>query len=350
MGLTYPYFLFLFLLLGLFFFWRQRKYFLRHAYVKSLAKPRRKWLHKVCEYCGWILLILAATNPWFGYTEQIRKQATHRYVLINDGSGSMIQENTFRGVGVALTTVESANEAFLQLLSKRSDGAKDLVGAIVFSNDAFIVSYMVDDPLFVGRALKTVDYSEYPLRQGTEQEKAFWAALEMLLTHTKDLGDDIISLRRRMYGTGVEYEKDAWTKKIVAEYSQLVKGSSIIMFTDGEFDSPYGSKLQMSSYKIINLCRDLGVRIYIVSVARVDPLLERCVKRTGGVAKVFRNYNQRLFNKTYEDIVRGDALEQMFVDQQARRTFGTIIGAAALLPLFVGLLLRLTTSRSFTDI
>src|SRR6185369_2843283 len=86
------------------------------------------------------------------------------------------------GIGVELTAVLSGNDKLLNFLGKREDGSRDLVGAIVFSNDAFTVSNLCDDPFFVQKKLKRIDYRLSPLAGGTDIESGLWAALEMLLS------------------------------------------------------------------------------------------------------------------------------------------------------------------------
>ena len=350
--LEYPWFLLLLLLPVVFLVYRNHRYYLRHAYVKSLMQinsRHKKILQFICMSVGWILLVLAAVNFFWGYTTTVRRQPIHKFVMINDGSGSMVEINKPRGMGERLTTLNKGNEALLEMLNKRNDGSRDLVGAIVFSNSSFVVSYMVDDPKFVSKKLSLVDYRRSPLGAGTELDWALWGGIDMILSNEKDVDDDLIVLRNRMFGVGHNYKKEG-TEHILTKYKAVAEYSCIIIFTDGEFDNPAGLSYRMSLYKLLSLCKDLGIRVYVISVATVDNFIERYTNDTGGFAQIFTDFEENKFRKAYQNIFKSQTTNEIVVEEQVRKPLGTIFGLVAFGFICLGLLLRLTFDRSFTEV
>lgn len=348
-----PYFLLLFVLSAAFLVYRSRRYYLRHAYVRSLtdAKPAAQYrvVQTGCMFAGWCLLILASANFLWGTTVVQKHHPVHKYILINDGSGSMVEIKRDRGVGRRLDLLYKGNKALLDMLDKRNDGSKDLVGAIVFSNDAFVVSYMVDEPQFVAKKLSYVDYRYPPMNQGTQLENALWAGIEMILSNEKEIDDDLNKVNSRMYGVGFDYEKKD-VQSILEKYRPIAQHSCVVIFTDGEFDNPAGTKNRMSVYKQLRLCKDLGIKVYVISVETVDNFVERYTKDTGGFSTIFQDFDENKFKKAYENIVESQAQEEIIVEQHIKKSFATIIATIALGFLSVGLFLSLTTGRNFTEV
>jgi hypothetical protein len=352
----HPYFLGLFILALAFLVWRSSRYYLRHAYLETLRQAGGKnWfnfrkIQTFCSFLGWTLLVIAAANLMWGFTERQTKQPVHKYVLINDGSGSMVDGQAERGMGQRLTVLNKGNKALLNMLDKRSDGSRDMVGAVVFSTDAFVISYMVDDPKFVGKKLDLIEYRQPPLSQGTDVDKAIWSGLEMLIANTEEPGDDLYALQSRMYGQGHRYAADEISKAAVEKYKPKTEHSCLIVFTDGEFAMPEGHHHRMSVFKLLHLCKDLGVRVYVVSVETVDPFVLRYVTDTGGYAQVFKDFDEQKFEKAYESIVQSQTKDEIVVEQRVNRSLAPYFGLAALSCLFIGSLLRLTTDRNFTEV
>ena len=348
-----PYFLLLLVLPAAFLIYGGRRYYLRHAYVRSLtdAKPiaRSKYLQSGSIWAGWILLVIASANFLWGTTIVQKRHPVHKYILINDGSGSMVDGRKERGVGERLDPVYKGNKALLDMLDKRNDGSRDLVGAIVFSNDAFVVSYMVDEPQFVAKKLSFVDYRRPPMALGTQLENALWAGIYMILSNEKEPGDDVNKIRLRMFGFGNDYKREDVQTEL-EKYRPISENACIIIFTDGEFDSPAGHQNRMSVYKQLRLCKDLGIKVYVISVATVDNFVDRYTKDTGGFSTIFHDFDEEKFRKAYENIVESQTTEEVVVQQSVDKSLATITAAVALSLLSFGLLLSLTVGRNFTEV
>lgn len=348
-----PYFLLLLLLPAAFLFYRSRRYYLRHAYVKSLteAKPdvHNKFIQAVCMGLGWFMLVLAAANFLWGMTVVERRQPVHKYILINDGSGSMVDPRKERGVGKRLDPVYKGNKALLDMLDKRKDGSRDLVGAIVFSNDAFVVSYMVDEPQFVAKKLSFVNYNAPPMALGTQLENALWAGIDMILSNEKETSSDLNSIRLKMFGVDTDYKKED-IQTTLEKYRLIAQHSCVIIFTDGEFDQPQGSPNRMSVYKQLRLCKDLGIKVYVISVETIDSFVQRYTKDTGGFSVIFRDFDEDKFRKAYESVVESQTQEEIVTEHQVDKSLASLMAAISLGFLSVGLLLRLTIDRNFTEV
>lgn len=351
-----PLFLLLFALVPLFLWFRHQRYFLRHSYVDSLSKVtgvnRWRTIKSVCFYLALTCLIVAAADPQFQVTESKQVLLVHKYVLINDGSGSMVDSKKDRGVGRELDTVHKGNEAFLKLLDQRNDGSKDLVGAIVFSNDAYVVSHLTDDPTFVAKKLSYIDYRLPPMSGGTQLEKALWAGVFLILNVNKgtELSDDMKRLQTRMYGRGLKMKQDSLVNKIVVDNKDRAKGASLVVFTDGIFDRPEGAQDVMSSFKIMDFCKLMGIRVYVISVEELQDLVTIYCKETGGNGVVIRQYNQSLFNQAYTDIVKSQANEYVVTERVEDRSLAMWLATAGLSFFLVNLVLANTISRVFTEV
>jgi len=351
-----PLFLLLFALVPLFLWFRHQRYFLRHSYVDSLSQvsgvSRWRAIKTVCFFLALTCFILAAADPQFQVTESKQTLSVHKYVLINDGSGSMVEANKDRGVGRALGTVGKGNEAFLKLLDQRNDGSKDLVGAVVFANDAYVVSHLVDDPTFVTKKLSYIDYRRPPMNGDTQLEKALWAGVFLVLNVNKgtELSDDMKRLQVRMYGQGLRVKQDSLVNKVVAENKDRAKGASLVIFTDGIFDKPEGTQHIMSCYKIMDLCRLLGIRVYVISVEQLQDLVMLYCKESGGNGVVIREYNQARFDQAYTDIVKSQANEYVIMERVEDRSLAMWLATGGLCFFLVNLVLANTVSRVFTEV
>jgi uncharacterized membrane protein len=76
--------LLLFCLTGLCFFFRKKKYYLSHAYSKSLSKSGNKKviLCKLLFWLGWVSLVIACINPYVSYMQSTKVLLVHRYILM----------------------------------------------------------------------------------------------------------------------------------------------------------------------------------------------------------------------------------------------------------------------------
>lgn len=300
---------------------------------------------------GSSFLVLGAANFVWKTKETSRISLVHKYVLINDGSGSMVNGSKPNGIGKELISVLSGNAKLFDFLSKREDGSKDLVGAVVFSSDSFVVSYLSDDPEFVHKKLKRIDYRLHPLNQGTYVAAGLWTGLEMVLAHEHTISQsDLDHLQLKFYGQGHEIKKDIITDSMIANRDRFV-GSSLIFFTDGIFDYPEGNPFVMSTYKIINFCKEMGIRVYFISIFQLDQLVIKYCKDSNGRGELITDgYNKKRLEEIYEDIVTSQAKEYAIKEDTVDRSLGTILGFIGLVLILFGLILHNTKQLNFTEV
>jgi len=348
------YFLLLFsVFLLYFYFWKSRKFYFRHPCIENLStfNPRLWWSWEFLMLVGGAFLIVGAANFVWKTKETFKVNLVHKYVLINDGSGSMVDGSKPNGIGKELTSLIAGNAKLFDFLGKRNDGSKDFVGAVVFSSDSFIVSYLSDDPEFVHKKLKRIDYRLPPMNQGTYVAAGLWTGLEMVLAHDQSVSAaDTEHLQLKFYGEGHKIKSDNITDSIVANKANFA-GSSLIFFTDGIFDAPAGNNRLMSTYKIINFCKDMGIRVYFISIFQLDQFIIRYCKDSNGSGELITDgYNKQRLEKIYEDIVTSQAREYMVKDEDVDRSLGTILGLIGLFLIVCGLVLHNTKQLNFTEV
>jgi hypothetical protein len=251
------------------------------------------------------------------------------------------------GIGKQLTAVLSGNDKLFDFLGSRKDGSKDLVGAIIFSDDAFTVSNLSDDPKFVQKKLKRIDYRLSPLSGGTDIESGLWASLEMLLS-TEINQDELDSLQSRFYGIGDNVKLDDKLNSILEKKDRFI-GSSIIIFTDGLF-FPYGNDKKMSSFKIIDFCKLVGIRVYFISLFDLDKKLIDFCRATGGRGEIVDGYDKKRLEEIYDDIAKSQSNEYVVKETTVDHSLSDFFGIAGLIFVIIGLLMHLTTQRNFTEV
>jgi hypothetical protein len=344
----HPYFLSIFLLAAAFLLFRKRKYFLKHASVSNLSKTKKYNSVMVLNCFGWTALVIAASGLTWGEILPVSKKLAHKYVLVNDASGSMI-EGEADGRGPKLIAVERGNSALLKMLSKREDGSIDKVGAMVFSNDAYIVSYIVDDPEFVQQKLNSVNYRLPPLGGGTNVDKALWSSIGLFLKDAKQLSEEqLFAIGNLMYGTG-GFEPTETAQQIIERFKPFTVGCSVVIFTDGMF-FPDGNESMMSTYKLLQLSKRLGIRVYLISVETIDRLVFEALLETGGTGIVLKGFDVEALEKVYADIVKSQSHEEFVTEESIKRSLSFWFGSFALTCLGVANLLRYTVNRSFTEV
>lgn len=349
-----PYFLLLLLVFLLYFcFWKSRKFYFRHPCMENLPTFNPKfWLSwEFLMLTGILFLIAGAANFVWKTKESSKVNLVHKYVLINDGSGSMVDNNRPNGVGDALTAVLSGNAKLFDFLGKRNDGSKDLIGAVAFSSDSFIVSYLSDDPDFVHKKLKRIDYRLPPMNQGTYVAAGLWTGLEMILSHDQSISPESLdNLQVKFYGQGHNIKHNNTTESIVANKANFA-GTSLIFFMDGVFFAPDGNKNIMSTYKIINFCKEVGIRVYFISIYQLDQTIIRYCKDTNGRGEIVADgYNKKKLEAIYEDIVTSQAKEYIIKEENVDRSLGTILGSIGLVLVLCGLVLHTTKQLNFTEV
>jgi hypothetical protein len=298
---------------------------------------------------GAFFITLAAANFTLSMTEKTKVYQVHKYVLVNDGSGSMVDNNKENGIGDALGAVLAGNEKLFDFLGKREDGSKDLAGAVVFSDDAFVVSWLSDDPQFVHQKLRRIDYRLQPLARGTNIESGLWAGVEMLLSHNDVVKqDDLDKLQVRFYGEERSIKTDDFIKSLISQKDKFA-GGSIIIFTDGIFN-PDGSRARMSSFRIIDFCKLVGIRVYFVSIFDLDTQLIKFCNETGGRGEIIKGFNKKRLEVIYNDIVESQAKEYVVKEQSVDHSLSYIFGCIGLWCMLVGFFLHTTSQLNFTEV
>lgn len=350
--IQHPYFLLLLLIFPLYFYFRNRvKFYFRHAYLENLcgksAKSFINWQYIIL--LGSFFLVLASCNVVLHMKETVKISQVHKYVLVNDGSGSMVNFSKENGIGQELAAVLSGNDKLFDFLGKRKDGSKDLIGAVVFSSDAFIVSGLSDDPQFVKKKLRRIDYSLQPLSQGTDIESGLWTGLEMLLSYNNIIKqEELDHLQFKFYGQENQVKRDSVLDSILAKKDKFT-GGSIIIFTDGIFNAN-GNAKKMSSFKIIDFCRLVGIRVYFISIFDLDNTIIKFCKDTGGRGDVVKGYNKRRLEEIYNEIAISQANEYTVKEQSVDHSLSTLFGSLGLFFVSMGFLFHTTLQLNFTEV
>ena len=355
----HPWLLLLFLLILPLLIFRRPRYFLRHSYLSAISGAKKNSLLPFLKWAGWLLIVLAAIDYGIGYTESYKQLIIHNYVLINDGSGSMVVDFNPNGVGKKLTVLLKANDRFLKTLEnlKRPDGGKDFVGVLVFSNDPFVVSHFAEDYDFIRQKLAKVDWRFSPLNGGTEMNKAIWAGVKLILKKNADSKgasfstEELVSLETGFKGNS----RDLKLKNLSSITGKLpiikeqITGSSLIAFTDGKFTLD-GSQIWMSIPKLLLFCKEMGIRFYLISVEDIDPVLLKYIKLTGGDGMIANNFNVEKINNAYQTIISWEAGEYKIIDRYQKKSYADQLAVAGLTLLLIYIVLRNTMSRSLTEI
>lgn len=364
---SHPLFLSLFVLFLGFLIARKSRYFLRHASVAIIVNAQKRnrgrgimaALPPFCRYLGFILLILAAADYCGDYEDHYQKNLIHHYVLLNDGSGSMVSGGEKNGVGERLKALLNGNDKFLATLEKlkRPDGSKDWVAAAIFSNDAFVVSYPTEDYNFVREKLRQVDWTMPPLNHGTEIDKAVWLGIKIILKKNSEnkgtfyLEDELTRIGIYTMGGGRQFDLKNLSvlQTKTAKIKNEIRGSSLVIFTDAEilFD---GNQFRMSVAKLFLFCKALGIRAYLISVEQIDADLARYIKETGGDSLVISNISSEKITTAYANIVNKEAGEYITVSRRQKKSYAEWLAGTGLALLTVCIMLRNTMSRSLTEI
>lgn len=306
-----------------------------------------KWQYFVLS--GLLLLILAASNIVWKTQDIAKVYQVHQYVLVNDGSGSMVNAQKENGIGSELTALISGNDKLFDCLGRRSDGSKDLVGAVIFSDDAFIVSGLIDDPQFIQKKLRRIDYRLPPLAQGTDIESGLFTAVDMLLSHNDVVNqDEMYKLQLKLYGQDNKVKVDDFIESLIAKKDKFT-GSSVIIFTDGLFNA-VGNQRKMSSFKIIDFCRLVGIRVYFISIFDLDKTLIQFCKNTGGRGEIVKGYDQKKLEEIYNDIATSQANEYVVKEQNVDRSLADIFGCIGVWLVFCGFMIHMTLQLNFTEV
>lgn len=323
------------------FFHNRVKYYFRHPCLANITTTKKRWHDwQAIMLVGIFFIILACCNFVFKTKEVSNVLMVHKYVLVNDGSGSMVDAKEPNGIGNELKAVLGGNEKFFSVLGNRKDGSKDLVGAIVFADDAFIVSYLTDEPEFVHKKLLRIDYRLPPMNGGTHIQAGLWSALSMLLEQDKFFTTtELDKLERRFYGHGLTLKKDAIIEEAITHKANLT-GNSLIIFTDGLFSSAEGGSSIMSAFKLLDFCKMCGIRVYFISIFELDKRIADYCKQTGGRGEVIKGYDKKRLEEIYGDIASSQAKEYTVKEDVVDRSLSQYFGLIGLYCVFVGLFVK----------
>jgi hypothetical protein len=261
----------------------------------------------------------------------------------------MVDNGKEKGVGDSLTALLSGNRAFLTQIEalKRPEGEKDFVGAVAFSKNSFVVSYLTNELSEVKEKLEIIDWRESPLNRGTEINEAIWTGLLMVFMKNADYGgaklskEELRLLTARLMGADEDFQLDPETnlaKKILA-LRQEIAGTQLILFTDGIVEIS-GSPRSMSVIKLLKLCQILESRVHLLSVANLPPRLKSAVQETGGKALFLRRMNEKELEKIYAEIAAAGAAEKLVEARPQRKSLSFIFAGLGLSLLTLALVLR----------
>lgn len=342
---------FLLLLVPIILLGQPRRFFLRHSYIEVVRKKtwrtRSRYLIDFLNIFAITWLVVASANFYFAQQTKKKTLLSHNYVLINDASASMLETDKPRGIGKQLKSVIEGNKVFLSFLKNKED-VKDLVGSIVFSNDAYVVSYLVDDPSFVEKKLDAIDYTQPPLAGGTMIDRAAWSGITMILNKNLPRRDDFISLQMKFYGLGDKVKIDNEIQYFI-DNKHKYAGSSLILFTDGIILYPGGAQNFMSVYKLFHFCELLGIRVYFLSVEQIPGFISKYAEATGGFAIILGN-NLSKIKFIYEDIASEQANEYSIETKEIDTSTAEILAIGALFAMALSFILSNGYSRSFTEV
>ena len=353
--------------LALTLFFRNRRYYLRRSTIQLmrnalLRRGGRIGLKKILPYFLFIpamtLVILAAADYTVGYQKSFKKYIIHNYILLNDGSGSMVDGNLPKGIGPTLTSLIAGNRAFFKTLENipKENNNRDLVGLIIFSSDPYIVSHPTDDYDNLSKKLDLVDWNLPPLNEGTRLNLALWSAVQMVVKKNGKVGgrqyleDDLDIIEYGLAGN----KRDLKLPKPVEDKTEIIAkeitGTSFIVFTDGIFNLD-GSRAEMSTAKILLLCKKLGVRVYLISTQVISSDTISFIKETGGQGRFIRRLEDvKGLQDIYKEIAELQAGEYITEDRPQKQSLYLWFGLPGLGLLFIWLMVKNTISRSLTSV
>lgn len=332
--------------LGLIF--RKNKYYLNCSWLKPLKNSNQFLLpfklNQSLLIISFLSLILASLGIFMSQKVQEKHILARKYVLVNDGSGSMLDQMAPKGIGVRIKSLLAGNKAFCNGLAQRNDGYKDLVAALVFSNHSFIISYLSEDCNFVFNKIQKVNYNQSPLGLGTRMEKALWGAIALLL----DEDDDLEYLSEKMFGFG-SLKLDPKMEELIAKIKLKTDNDIVIAFTDGELPEVEGNNFYMSIVKILELYKKIGIKFYFLSLENMDKIIVNLSKDTGGDAILIKE-NQKAFESIYTTILNNQLKDFKTVEKTINQPLTTILGIVSLICFVVWFICKNTFCFKLTEI
>lgn len=343
-------------------FWRKSGYFVKVGSLSKIAPSYernkgkiiwKKFFPLFVFFSGMSLLILSAADFWMGYQQQSKKYLLHNYVMINDGSGSMLWDPQ------TIPTLLSGNKVFFETLKEldRKDDERDLVAQVVFSNGSYVVSYFREDYDNLMRKMELVDWRASPLNQGTDAGSGFWSAIQLTLKkNSYNGGHNYSSEEMKMLIAHVrgaeedEFKLGGKLKEKTAILRDELKGYVFIVFTDGQFDmSPYPEFI--SPGKTISLCKELGIKVYIISVGSANAELQESIRATGGSMFFIKtSRDSKALAVLYKKIAENESRSTKNFVEQKKHYYYQWFAVPALALLSLWIVLKNTVSRSLTEL
>lgn len=296
MTLEHSYWLFLVVLVPLFFILRKPKYYVKISSIVYSGVKSKFNYGKAFNYIACASLFCAAVGICFSgyYTEYASPKRS--YTLINDGSMSMV-------FGSLVEPLMDANEKFLDLLKEKK--REDLVGFVVFSDNAFVVSYLIDDTDFIVEKMNDINWEKPPLAGGTQVEKALWTGVKVAFKNTGLLDADLEIMHKGCLGAGVTADISKLKNK-VSSISEMARGNCLVLFTDGYFNPTAMNRSDLSAVKVVDLCKNFGITVYIIDLMPISGIMGssgflKAVKDTGGDFLVVKPKNlAEAYKKIFE--------------------------------------------------
>jgi len=127
-------------------------------------------------------------------------------------------------------------------------------------------------------------------------------------------------------------------------------GGSLIIFTDGWFMGLEGNPQWMSTLKLLDFCKYMGIRVYFFSVENLPAQLKRYTRDTGGSSAILGKIDEGQLGKLYEDIAKSQAKEYMTKEVTINKSYSEWLGIFGLIFIVLGLIIHNTFERSFTEV
>ena len=336
----------------------KRKYFVKVGSLAKIAHVNerdggkifwKKFFPLFLFLSGISLLILSAFNFWKGYEKHSQKYLVHNYVLINDGSGSM--------AGWGIETLLFGNKVFFETLKTfdRKEDERDLVAQAVFSDGAYVVSYFGDSYDNLYKKMELINWETPPLNGGTDAGSGFWSAIQLVLKKNSYNGgsnyssEEMSALIARVRGWENELVLTDVLKEKTATLEKELTGYVFIMFTDGSFTVSQGDKF-ISPRKVLDLCKGLGIKVYIISVGSANVELEKLVESTGGgMFFIESNADHQSLAGIYKKIAEEEGRSTVDFVVKEKRYYYRWFAIPAFALLFFWIVLKNTVSRSLTE-
>jgi len=106
----------------------------------------------------------------------------------------------------------------------------------------------------------------------------------------------------------------------------------------------------MSAYKLLDFCKLIGIRVYLISVFRLDTGFNDAIEGTGGEVLVINQVDSLKLKRVYEDILNSQANEMTKTTEEVDKSVSQILASVALILLIIGMVLQNTINCNFTEV